>query len=94
MNTWLADVQAVLSTTPERWLRLVSTLPTDLLVRPPASGGWSALYYLQHLFDTERLAFPVRFRAFLSGQNFVDFNPNEPHTSPDAQTRTPKLHGG
>lgn len=86
MNTWLADVQAVLSTTPERWLRLVSTLPTALLVRPPASGEWSALFCLQHLFDTERLVFPVRFRAFLSGQNFVDFNPNEPHTSPDAQT--------
>ncbi|HEX6482990.1 MAG TPA: DinB family protein [Ktedonobacteraceae bacterium] len=86
MNTWLTDVQAVLSTTPERWQRLVSTLPSDLLARPPAAGEWSALHCLQHLFDTERLVFPVRFRAFLSGQNFVDFNPNEPHTSPDAQT--------
>ena len=79
MTTWLADVQAVLSTTPERGPRLVSTLPIDLLTRSPAAGEWSALQYLQHLLDAERLVFPVRFHAFLAGQEFVDFDPHEPH---------------
>ena len=79
MTPWLADVQAVLSTTPERWQRLVSTLPIELLTRPPAAGEWSALHCLQHLLDAEHLVFPVRFHAFLAGQEFVDFDPNEPH---------------
>ena len=86
MNTWLEDVQAVLSTTPERWQRLVSTLPIDLLTRPPAAGEWSALNCLQHLLDAERLVFPVRVHAFLAGQDFVDFDPNQQHAGPDSQT--------
>ena len=60
LTTWLEDVRAVLSTTPERWQRLVSTLSIDLLTRPPATGEWSALHCLQHLLDAERLVFPVR----------------------------------
>jgi uncharacterized damage-inducible protein DinB len=79
LTPWLADVQAVLSTTPERWQRLVSTLPIELLTRPPAAGEWSALKCLQHLLDAEHLVFPVRLHAFLAGQEFVDFDPNEPH---------------
>src|SRR5947209_8052775 len=86
LTTWLADVQAVLSTTPERWQRLVSTLPIDLLTRPPAAGEWSALQCLQHLLDAERLVFPVRFHAFLAGQEFVDFDPNEPHAGTESLT--------
>ncbi len=86
MTTWLADVQAVLSTTPERWQRLVSTLPIDLLTRSPAAGEWSALHCLQHLLDAERLVFPVRFHAFLAGQDFVDFDPNEPHAGTESLT--------
>ena len=86
MNTLVEHVQAVLSTTPERWLRLVSTLPIDLLTRPAAEGEWSALNCLQHLVDAERLVFPPRFRAFFTGQAFTDFDPNLPHTGPDAQT--------
>ncbi len=86
MNTWLEHVQAVLSTTPERWQRLVSTLPIDLLTRPPAAGEWSALHCLQHLLDAERLNFPVRFHAFLAGQDFVAFDPNQQHSGPDSQT--------
>ena len=86
MNTLVEQVQAVLSTTPERWQRLVSTLPIDLLTRPPAAGEWSALNCLQHLVDTERFVFPVRFHAFLTGQDFVNFNPNEQHADSDAQT--------
>ncbi len=86
MTTWLADVQAVLSTTPEHWERLVSRLPIDLLTRPPAPGEWSALQCLQHLLDAERLVFPVRFHAFLAGQEFVDFDPNERHVGTTSLT--------
>ena len=88
MTTWLADVQAILSTTPEHWQRLVSTLPLDLLTRPPAAGEWSALHCLQHLLEAERLVFPVRLHALLVGQEFVDFNPNKPHAG--AETLTPE----
>ena len=86
MNTLLEDVQAVLSTTPERWQRLVSTLPTDLLARPPVAGEWSAFNCLQHLVDAELQVFPVRCHAILTGQEFVDFDPNQQHAGPDAQT--------
>ena len=86
MNTLVEQVQAILSTTPERWQRLVNALPGDLLTRPAAEGEWSALNCLQHLVDTERLVFPIRFRAFLTGQDFTDFDPNEQHADPDAQT--------
>ncbi len=86
MNTSLEHVQAVLSTTPERWQRLVSTLPADLLSRAPAAGEWSALDCLRHLVDAERSLFPVRFRAFLAGQNFTDFDPQQPHADLASQT--------
>jgi len=86
LTPWLEDIQAVLSTTPERGPRLVSTLPLDLLTRPPATGEWSALHCLQHLLDAERLVFPVRFHAFLAGQEFVDFDPNEPHAGTESLT--------
>jgi uncharacterized damage-inducible protein DinB len=80
------DVHAVLSSTSERWQRLVSTLPADLLARPPAEGEWSALECLRHLLDTERQNFPVRVRTFLAGEDFVNFDPNQPHDDTDAQT--------
>jgi uncharacterized damage-inducible protein DinB len=86
MTTWLEDVQAILSTTPERWQRLVSTLPVELLSRAPAEGEWSALNCLQHLLIAERSLFPTRFQAFLARENFVAFDPNARHTDIDAQT--------
>ncbi len=86
LNTLLEDVQAVLSTTPERWQRLVSTLPIDLLTRPPAAGEWSALNCLQHLLDAERQLFPVRLQTFLAGQDFDDFDPRQQHTDPGSHT--------
>ena len=86
MNSLLEDVQAVLAITPERWQRLVSTLPVDLLMRPPATGEWSALNCLQHLLDAERVLFPVRLRALLTGQGFTDFDPNRQHADHDSQT--------
>ena len=86
MNTLVEHIQAILATTSERWQRLVSALPIDLLARPAAEGEWSALRCLQHLVDTERLVFPVRFHAFLTGQAFTNFDPNAQHSDPDAQT--------
>ena len=86
MNSLLEHVQAVLSTTPERWQQLVSTLPIDLLTRPPVAGEWSALQCLQHLLDADRLLFPLRLRAFLAGQDLGDFDPHQQHADPDAQT--------
>ena len=87
MNIQVEQVYAVLSTTPARWQRLVSTLPIDLLSRPPATGEWSALNCLQHLLIAERFNFPVRYRAFLAGQDFVAFDPNQKH--PDIELLTP-----
>jgi uncharacterized damage-inducible protein DinB len=88
LNTQVEQVQAILSTTPERWQRLVSTLPVDLLTHSPAAGEWSALKCLQHLLDAERLNFPVRFRAFLAGQDFTPFDPNR--AAPDLDAQTPE----
>ena len=88
MNSFAEDVQAVLSTTPDRWQRLVSTLPTEVLGRRPATGEWSALECLQHLLDAEYQNFPVRCRAFLTGEQFPDFDPNQPHT--DVVSLTPE----
>jgi uncharacterized damage-inducible protein DinB len=86
LNTIVEQVQAVLSTTPERWQRLVSTLPADLLARPPAEGEWSAFNCLQHLLTAERLVFLPRFQAFFTGQAFIDFDPNAQHGDSAAQT--------
>src|ERR1700730_17305464 len=86
LNTLVEHVQAVLSTTPERWQRLVSTLPIDLLTRPPAAGEWSALKCLQHLLDAALLIFPVLFHFFLPRRYFVAFDPNRPAPDFDAQT--------
>lgn len=84
MHSFLENVHAVLSTTPERWQRLVSTLPVDLLMRQPAPGEWSAFNCLQHLLDAERVLFPVRFHAFLAGRDLDDFDPHQRHAEPDS----------
>jgi hypothetical protein len=38
--------------------------------------------------DAERQLYPVRVRAFLTGQNFVDYDPNQPH--PELTALTPE----
>jgi hypothetical protein len=86
VNKQTTDVVAVLTTTPERWQRLVSAVPADLLSRPAAPGEWSALNCLQHLLAAERSNFPVRYRAFLAGEDFAPFDPNRPHPDLDALT--------
>lgn len=86
MNQLIDDVVAVLSITPERWQRLVSVVPGELLNRPAAPGEWSAVNCLRHLLAAERTNFPVRYRAFLAGEDFAPFDPNQPHPDLDAQT--------
>ena len=86
MNTSVEAARAVLSTTPERWHRLVSALPADLLTQAPASGEWPARRCLQHLLDAERVNFPIRLQAFLAGRDFEAFDPNREHADLDAQT--------
>jgi DinB superfamily len=76
MENVLSKARMVLSTTPARWLELIDQLPTDLLEHPAALGEWSALDCLSHLVDTEQFVFPVRVRAFLAGQDLVNFDPD------------------
>lgn len=76
-QTFLLEVQAVLSTTVTRWLNLAESLTDDLLSRPPKEGEWSARQCLQHLLDTEEMLFPVRLRAFQTGQDFPGFDPSK-----------------
>ena len=73
----LDSILPVLETTPARWKTLCQTLPADLLSRKPGEDAWSALDCLNHLIDTEKNIFPVRVRAFLAGENFPAFNPDE-----------------
>ncbi|HLG75633.1 MAG TPA: DinB family protein [Ktedonobacteraceae bacterium] len=86
MNTALEPIYAILSTTPERWQRLVGTLPYEVLDRPPAEGEWSALNCLRHLLVAERELYPPRIHNFLAGQNFLDFDPNRRYPEIDSLT--------
>jgi|SRR5271157_162084 len=83
MKNLLISVQAVLSTTPARWLKLAETVPNDLLSRSPIEKEWSALECLQHLIDTEQSVFPVRVKAFLAGKDFPNFDPDAQGGKPD-----------
>lgn len=74
-HTFLLEVQALLTTTATRWLNLAESLTEDLLSRPAKAGEWSARQCLQHLLDTEQMLFPVRLRAFVTGQDFPGFDP-------------------
>jgi DinB family protein len=80
MEHLLTSARSVLETTAPRWTRLIETLPAELLARPPAAGEWSAVDCLRHLRDTERFAFPLRVRAFLAGQDFPGFDPDQDGT--------------
>lgn len=77
-------VRPVLVDTPTRWKNLTEALPAELLMRRPAPSEWPAVDCLQHLVDTERWVFPVRIKAFLSGQSFPAFDPDHEGTRPDA----------
>lgn len=69
-------IMSILKTTPNRWLSLAEGLPNDLATRQPLGGEWSAAECLLHLVDTEKV-FMVRVEAFLAGEDFAAFNPDE-----------------
>jgi hypothetical protein len=76
--------QAVLKTTPQRWIQLTETLPIALLNRHPLEGEWSALECFLHLFDTEKEVFPVRVEYLLAGQDFPAFDPDKEGSNVEA----------
>jgi hypothetical protein len=77
MNNPLGEILPILAVTPARWSALCQDLSPELMRRRPLPGEWSALECLLHILDTEKFVFPVRLKAFLSGQNFPGFNPDE-----------------
>jgi hypothetical protein len=65
----------VLETTPQRWARLASALPPELIQRKPAQDEWSAFDCLRHIVDTERSVFPARVGYLLRGEDFPAYHP-------------------
>jgi len=90
MDDLVESVRGVLSTTPERWRSLASSIQPALLARRPAVGEWSAVECLQHILDTEVGAFGIRLEAFLAGRDLAAFDPDaagfrpEPGSDPKA----------
>jgi len=83
MNNILEYADAILNTTPDRWLSLTEHVPADLLTRPAAQGEWSALDCLQHLVDTERWVFAARVQFLLDEEDFPAFDPDSQGTKPE-----------
>jgi hypothetical protein len=83
MNGILPLIQAMLVTTPGRWIAMAGSIPPSLLRRTPAPGEWSAFECLQHLVDVERSVFPVRVACFLEGRDFPGFDPDSEGTKAD-----------
>lgn len=75
MDTTLTWVRSILTGTPERWLRLATDLPPELLTRRPAPEEWSAAECLYHLIDVEAVYYS-RLQAFQAGQDFPAFDPD------------------
>ncbi len=76
MDDLIGTARTILSVTPGRWRDLTKSVPAWLLTRAPRTGEWSAVQCLEHLIDGERFVFPVRIRAFLAGEDIVDFDPD------------------
>ena len=83
MKDTLQLVQAVLVTTPGRWVTMTQSIPPPLLHRAPVTGEWSALECLQHLVDTEQSVFPARVTCLLEGRDFPAFDPDSEGTKVD-----------
>lgn len=68
----------LLSTTAPRLTAFATSVPYELLRHRPLPDEWSPYEVLHHLFDTERLVFPSRIRAFLSGAPTIqNVDPND-----------------
>ncbi len=77
MDRLIADVASILGAAPSRWNELTGTVGRDLLERAPSPGEWSPVQCLQHVLDTERMAFPARVVALLEGRDFPSFDPHD-----------------
>jgi uncharacterized damage-inducible protein DinB len=78
----LAQVRAILATTPARWATLTAEIPDDLLRRAPAPGEWSAVACLRHLRDVEHAVFQVRLQAFREGRPILPYDPDASEAEP------------
>ena len=83
MDDVLTYARSVLGISPTRWINLAKSISPDLLNSRPANGEWSAFECLIHLYDTERWVFPARVTAFLKGEDFPAFHPEEQGTRLD-----------
>lgn len=70
------EAQAILRTTPQRWVVLTENVSVELLTRVPEPNDWSALDCLLHLIEVETFVMPVRVKNILVGQDFVAFDPD------------------
>jgi hypothetical protein len=77
MQKEIDTVLSVLKTTPQRWIQMSETIPSELFLRAPAPKEWSAHDCLQHMVDTESMVFPARVGYLLRGEDFPAFNPDE-----------------
>jgi len=82
MANIIETIQAVLTSTPQRWIHLAESLPPEISHRRPAPKEWSAHECLQHVVDTERTVFPVRVGYILRGEEFPAFYPDEEGMKP------------
>jgi hypothetical protein len=69
--------KSIITTSPARWSSLVQSVPLELLSMRPAPNEWSAIECLQHVADVERVSFPMRIKALMTGQPFTSFNPQD-----------------
>jgi hypothetical protein len=79
----VARVREILSTTPERWLALTTSIDPARVAARPAPGEWSAAECLQHILDTELGAFSVRLAAFMAGRDLAAFDPDDAGFRPE-----------
>ena len=81
MDNLLANLKAVMQSTPQRFQQFVEIYPDDLIRRQPKEGEWSALECLVHLIDTDRDIFSVRVKTFMAGEKEMKaFFPDEEGT--------------
>jgi hypothetical protein len=80
MSDALLRIRAILQATPLRWNQLTEALPEEAMRQRPAPGEWSAVECLQHMIDTERLAFPQRLQALRQERDIPAFDPEQQGT--------------
>ena len=84
MEDLIARVREILTTTPERWLKLADCVDAASMRQVPVEGEWTAVEALTHLLDTELGAFRIRLESFLEGRpRLAAFDPDAAGMRPD-----------